>query len=132
MKPLFSILLILLLLSLSLLQKTERIYPFVPPLTHTPQMSLASIGIPPPPIRVLLPELELISQSSCYRCATLQAQHQEEAENGQRLRLNMQAQVQALISELPPHFIEQARHHRSLNSQRIGEVWVWEQLSKQD
>ena len=132
MKPLLSFFLIILLLSLSLQKNAQTSHPFIPPLTHTPQMSLSSLGMPRPPVHIILPEIEAISGKSCKRCPMLQAHIRAESENGKKLRLQMQEQIQAILVQLPPDFTEQSFKNRNQNSQRIGEVWVWKQLSQQD
>lgn len=133
MKPLLSLLLLLLLLSLSqLTNSTEYQYPFIPPLTHTPQMSLSTIGSPSPPAHALLADIETISQNPCARCQALRHHIQQEAEKGNALRLQLQEQLSTLLRSLPPDFPKQALQNRANNSENIGEIKLWEQLSQQD
>ena len=131
-KKCLSLLLFVLFVLLLRAPQSELSYPFIPPLIHSPQMSLSSIGTPKPPAHFLLKDLEVVTQSQCQKCTILLRQQQEELEQGKMYRLQLQATVEKLLLTLPSSFIGNARKNRSQHSQKIGEVWVWEQLSQQD
>ena len=131
-KKCLSLLLFVLFVLLLRAPQSELSYPFIPPLIHSPQMSLSSIGTPKPPAHFLLKDLEVVTQSQCQKCTILLRQQQEELEQGKMYRLQLQATVEKLLLTLPSSFIGNTRKNRSKHSQKIGEVWVWEQLSQQD
>ena len=119
MKILFS--LILLLLNLSLLRwNPASIYPYVPPLTHTPKMGLSLIAHPTPAPSDLLP--------NCKECQKLRAVIAKREQKGHKLRWRMQEETLALLDLLPPSFAQESLQNRSLNEHSIGEVRLWATL----
>ena len=109
---------------------TEEIFPFIPPLTHTPGMGLGLIGEPQPPPFVFLPRLQHTANKDCIECRELQEAMQKNLETGKKIRLTIQERTLQLLDLLPERTMKQALLHRSKNEHRIGEVSVWERLER--
>ena len=128
MKILLAIVLLFLNIWLITQPKAQVIFPFIPPLTHTPGMGLSLLGQPSMPPFLFLPMLQDVGGKRCSSCPTLEMEMQQQLEQGKKMRLQMQTQTIELLSLLPKGTVENALRNRDDNEQRIGEVLVWKQL----
>ena len=110
-------------------QPTAQQFPFVPPLTHTPGMGLSLIGTPDPPPFLYIPQLETLGGTQCSQCSKIESTLHQHLQRGKDLRLQMYDQTTVLLSLLPPQTMSAALQHRDDNERRIGEVFLWKELS---
>ena len=128
-KILLSVLLITINIWL-LWQPTAQLFPFVPPLTHTPGMGISLIGVPEPPAFTHIPYLETLSGTRCSKCAQIENDLHQNLQRGKNLRLQMYSQTTALLKILPSKTMAEALQNRDENEQRIGEVFIWQELNQ--
>ena len=127
----FFLSIVLLLVNAMLFLKPSKtmLFPYVPPLTHTPGMGISLLGEPQPPPFLFLFQLEHLTQSRCTKCPMLEEQHEQNLARGKELRLRMQKETTTLLSLLPQQTLQRALLSRDDNEHRIGEVRVWERLN---
>jgi hypothetical protein len=108
--------------------KSNDIFPYIPPLTHTPGMGLSLIGEPTPPPFLFLPTIQQISGTKCNQCDELDILLQQDLKKGKSLRLQMQQHTIDLVNLLPPETVKKSLLNRDNNEHRIGEVSMWQML----
>ena len=132
MRILSSIILsaLLLILHVNQAHKSLRtVHTYVPPLTHTPGIGLSMIGSHSDPPFTLLESMQQHMPTNLNRTMSgLFQEHKVHLDEGVRLRLQMQAQTEALLKLLPPSFVHQAWEERSQHEARIGELTIWTEL----
>jgi len=127
-KTLLSIGLLLLNAALFLRAEQLMVFPYIPPLTHTPGMGLPLLGTPQPPPFLYLNQLQRLTGPPCLQCPELEEQVHINLEKGKQLRLSMQQQTIELLDMVPQNTMREALLQRDENEARIGEIKVWEQL----
>ncbi len=112
---------------------TERVsHVYVPPLIHTPELGLSTIGHHDRPPFTLLDVLHShLSPPERQRLSTWHQEQQAYLTKGVQQRLQMQVQTRQLIEQLPQNTVHLAWQERFLHQQRIGEVKVWSRLLEQ-
>ena len=130
MRILTSIVLFAFLLTLHVNQarkSLQTVHTYVPPLTHTPGLGLSMIGSHSAPPFMLLESMQRTTPVDSSSASLFQ-EHKSHLDEGVRLRLQMQAQTQALLKMLPSDFVHQAWKERWHHEGRIGELTVWTEL----
>ena len=103
-------------------------FPYVPPLTHVPDLSLSLLGQPVAQPQAMLPEICRVS-----RCdPSLLQRTRALLEQGKGLRLELQALTTAMLEAEPTIEPQLLLGHRSTAEQSIGELNAWRQLSRQE
>lgn len=112
---------------------TDRVvHIYVPPLTHTPELGLSTIGHHENPPFTLLDILHPhLSPPERQRLSELHQEQQVYLTKGVQQRLQMQAQTMQLIDQLPQNTVHLAWQERFHNQQSIGEIKVWSRLLEQ-
>lgn len=132
MRVLTSCTLLVLLLGLHAYPRSpsvQTVHIYVPPLTHTQGLGLSMLGSHSEPPFVLFESMHLqIPKQMRNTVPPLFRKHQAHLDEGVRLRLQMQAQTQRLLTQLPSDFAHQAWKERLTHEERIGELRVWEEL----
>jgi len=112
---------------------TDRVvHVYVPPLTHTPELGLSTIGHHEHPPFTLLDVLHPhLPPPERQRLSELHQEQQTYLTKGVQQRLQMQAQTRQLIEQLPHNIVHLAWLERFQHQQSIGEIKVWSRLLEQ-
>ena len=102
----------LLFLYHSIQPRVDMVYPYIPPLAHTPGMGVSMLGIHSPP-------------KYCNQCQELRIKEATLLTQTHQYRLDMQEQVIELLKVLPQDTPQRARRERNKNEEILGEVLVW-------
>ena len=106
--------------------RQQRTHPYVPPLTHVPELSMDLLGAPPAQPRFMLKELCQIS--SCKQ--GLLSRHEQLLLNGKEIRLRMQTLSAEIVESEPMLDLTDVLQHRPLAEQSIGELSAWKTVPK--
>ena len=117
-------------LHISLSQPTENttVFPYIPPLTHTPGLGVSMIGAHGSPPHMAIKLFDNITPFQQRQLNTHYQLQEQLLTKGYFQRMQMQNQLHQLLQQLPPNTVEQSIAHRFHNEQRIGELNVWETL----
>ena len=110
------------------LDRKQRTFPYVPPLTHVPELSLSLLGQPEAQPQAMLPEICRISRCN----PELLQRNRALLEQGKGLRLELQALTIAMLEAEPAIDPQLILEHRSIAEQSIGELNAWRPLIRQE
>jgi len=130
MKTVLASILIIANIIVLLTPTTMTVFPYIPPLTHTPGMGVSLLGEPQMPPFLFLDSIQRVGQIQCQECPALERSMNQQLERGKEYRLEMQNAVIELIPLLPENTVYNALLNRDENEQRIGEVAVWKKLQQ--
>ena len=131
--PLLKILLIVCCLGihamLSIHSTSQIVFPYIPPLSHTPGLGVSMLGehSPPPHMTIQMAQIRL-TPAQQQAMDDLYAKQTTQLARGFTERMEMQRLVQALLEQLPPETMKDSLDNRFHHEQRIGELQVWQNL----
>ena len=114
--------------SLSIPSGSSPVFPYIPPLTHTPGLGVSMIGAHGSPPHMAIQVVKIITPMQQRQLDTYYQQQEQLFAQGYTQRMQMQTQLQHLLTHLPRNTLEQSITNRFHNEQRIGELRVWQTL----